>query len=160
MLKTLFADKTDAPAIHLLRSIQASLAACLLDFGVLILLVEHFHAHYLPAASISYIAGVSLSYLLSINWIFATRTISRRYVEFSIYAGIGAGGLLCTAALMRLIVECLQQHYLIAKCVSGSTVFLVSFAARRTVLFSKRPGTHGREERAEEPFPPACNDYE
>ena len=158
MLKLLFIGRAEIPAIHLLRSIQVSLAATLLDFSLLALLVENLRMHYLAAASVSFAAGSTLSYYLSVNWVFATRSISRRHLEYLIFVGIGGAGLLLNAAIMFILVEKAQQHYLIAKAISGAMVFLINFIARRSILFSKGPESAGQNATdQEEQVMPICS---
>lgn len=142
LLKRLLLHKSDAPAIHLFRSVKVSLGVSLIDFGLLALLVEFCRMNYLMAASAGFTVGVSLNYFLSVRWVFATRKISRRHLEYLIFAGIGAAGLLFNGVIMVLLVEGGELHYMAARMISGSTVFLGSFFFRRTLLF--RPGSGDR----------------
>jgi len=142
LLKRLLLQKSDAPAIHLFRSVKVSLGVSLIDFGLLALLVEFCRMNYLMAASAGFAVGVSLNYFLSIRWVFATRNISRRHLEYLIFAGIGVAGLLLNGVIMVLLVEGGKLNYLAARMISGSAVFLASFFFRRTFLF--RPGINDR----------------
>ena len=72
-------------ARQLLKTIVASQAAFWLDFGILALLTEAAGLHYLASAAIAFLAGTTVSYVLSIVWVF-TETLGLHYLISKILA--------------------------------------------------------------------------
>ena len=69
-IKGLFVGKTDNTFIQFFRYCFVGGFAFLVDFGVLTFLVEVFGVPHVAAATISFIAGLATSYVLSTFWIF------------------------------------------------------------------------------------------
>jgi len=113
----------------------ASALALGVDMGVLVLLVEHASMPALPAACISFSAGVLVCYALSVSFVFTHRRIRRRPLEFASFAALGALGFLVNAAVMALGIRLLGLHYLIAKLAAALCTFVANFLARRQLLF-------------------------
>lgn len=63
MLQKLFLKKSDRTLIHLLRLIFSSNIAFSVDFGILVLLTEVFHIHYLISAGAGFITGAGFNEL-------------------------------------------------------------------------------------------------
>jgi len=135
MVKTLFIDNSSQISIHLFRSIFASFSAFLFDFLILAGLVELLTLHYLAASAAGFVAGVSISYVLSVNWIFKTRSLKNKQLEYTLFLTIGAIGLGLNAVSMYILVEAFALHYLFARVIAGSAIFLFNFFTRRIVLF-------------------------
>ena len=119
----------------------SALALCV-DYGLLILLTEWAHFHYLVSAAIGFTAGLIVVYVLSITVIFENRSVGNRWSEFAVFAVIGILGLGLNEILLFGFAQ-LSVSYMIAKIPTAGAVFLFNFMVRRTLLF------HGRA--AEEP---------
>jgi putative flippase GtrA len=105
------------------------------DIVLLVLLIEKAGLHYLISVAIGYIAGLIVKYALSILWVFKTRRLSNKYVEFSVFVMIGFVGLGFNELLIWVLSGLMHVHYLASKVVAtGLTVFW-NFGARRYVLF-------------------------
>ena len=135
MIRKLFIQKSDKTSIHLLRSIFSSNIAFSVDFGILVLLTEVFHIHYLISAGAGFIVGTTLNYILCIVWVFSRRRIENRQLEYWIFILIGLTG----AGLNELFIWFFTEHvhifYMFSKIISGSTVFFFNFFMRKYVLF-------------------------
>jgi putative flippase GtrA len=118
----------------------ASLAGLGTDMALLDLLVSAAHVHYLVAASISFICGGAVVYLLSIAWVFRFRRIDSRTAEFSYFVALGAVGLLVNGAVMYVGVTALQLHFMLGKLLAAGCTFATNFLLRRYFLFSERAG--------------------
>ena len=135
MIRDLFFKKADKAPVQLLRSIFTSNVAFCVDFGILVLLTELFRIHYLVSAGIGFFIGTSVSYALSILWVFERRSFRNKRLEYFIFIFIGLIGVGLNEILMWFFTEQLNVYYLISKVLSGSSIFFFNFFTRRRVLF-------------------------
>lgn len=131
----LFKDKTDSTLIQLFRYGFVGGIAFLVDYGTLYMLTEFFGVHYLLSATIAFLLGLIVNYLLSISWVFNSRKTENRWTEFTVFAIIGIIGLGLNALIMYLCTDVFCIHYLISKLVSTVMVFFWNFFARKAILF-------------------------
>ena len=151
---------TDSSTGQLVRFAAAGLLNTAVDFWVtaIFMKVFTFHYGYIPASSIGFLAGVVLSYLLSVKWIFTVRSVSSRRLEFFLFLLIGVIGLVLHAWLLYVFVETRPakdvvmalagklQHILIlndtdvwlSKTAVTVIVFFWNFYARKYILFNKQ----------------------
>lgn len=113
--------------------------AFVVDFGALYFLTEHLGFHYLLSATIGFLAGLVVNYLLCISLIFDFRAIERTSHEFGLFAGIGIAGLLLNNAMIWLLTEVAGCHYLLSKLLAAALVLVFNFTLRRRLLFSDTP---------------------
>lgn len=124
---------------QLLRYAIAGGIAFAVDFCLLWLITDICHAHYLIGAFCGYTAGLIITYLLSIKWVFDERRLSNQGTEFIIFTIIGVSGLLLTQLLMYLFTEYLfgSEHYLYSKLITTVIVSLFNFVMKKLILFTK-----------------------
>lgn len=137
-LKQLFVEKTEDTRIQLFRSTQSSQYSYLFDLGIYLLLVEILSVPYLAARLVSYLAGTTMSYFLSILWIFPSRKVDNRWLEYGSFITIGLAGAVGNLGLMAILKEILGFHHIPANIAAGITVFFFSFTLRKIFLFSRR----------------------
>jgi len=125
---------------ELLGALPVSALALTLDVGVLYGLVSGLHWHYLPAATLGFMAGLSLNYALSVRYVFEHHRLASRPREFAVFAAIGVGGLAVNAGLLALSVEALGLHYLMGKAIAAGGTFMFNFGTRRWMLFTPGEG--------------------
>jgi putative flippase GtrA len=113
----------------------ASVCALAVDMSILWLLVQYGGWGYLAAATISFLAGAVVAYLVSVKLVFRQHRLADQRLEFLSFVGIGIVGLAVNAAVISLAVRYLGLHYLLAKCVAAGFTFLCNFVARRQILF-------------------------
>jgi putative flippase GtrA len=126
-------------------------AAFAVDFALLWLLVDRFGMHYLSAAALSFLAGTTVVYLVSVRHAFRYRRVDDRRLEFGYFAAIGAAGIVLNLVLMYLFVEWLTLHYLAAKVGAAGVSFVANFAARRWFLFTRRSPAEREQAATTEP---------
>jgi len=129
--------KTDNVFIQFFRYGIVGGLAFLVDYGLLYLLSDKCGLHYLLSASIAFIAGLVVNYLLSIFWVFSESKYQDKRKEFAIFAFIGVIGLGLTEGLMWLFTDLTGLHYLLSKLITAALVLLWNFFARKAVLFTK-----------------------
>ncbi len=113
----------------------ASVAALLVDFGLLWTLVRFARCPYLAAATISFLAGASVAYALSIKIAFKSHRLRDRRVEFALFVALGAAALLVNVAVLYVLVDRFSVNYLTAKGVAAGCTFTCNFLLRRQALF-------------------------
>ena len=106
------------------------------DWLLLIVLVEGFHMDYLLGTSISFLASVALNYALSMRFVFEHRDDMSRKREFTIFAILSAIGLALTDALMFVGVTVLGVVYQVMKIVATFCVTWYNFFSRKRFLAS------------------------
>lgn len=116
------------------RYFVASLAALLIDTAVLLSTATVLH--YLVAASLGFVAGALVSYLLAIRWVFGQRRlVQRKRAEVGVYALVGVLGLGINDLVIFLAVSSAGLSLLGAKLVAAGITFLFNFALRKLLLF-------------------------
>ena len=111
--------------------------AFIVDYGVLWTLTEYCYIHYLLSATISFLLGLSVNYMLSTAWVFAKGRCQNKLLEIIIFAIIGVVGLLLNEAIIYLIADVLLLHYMVGKVISTIVVFFWNFYARKYILFNE-----------------------
>lgn len=115
--------------------------AFVVDFGLLWFVTDILHAHYLIGAFFGYTAGLIITYLLSIKWIFSERKFSKQQgAEFVIFTIIGLCGLLLTQGCMYVFTEFVfgTNHYLYSKLLTAVLVSLFNFVMKKILLFTRK----------------------
>jgi putative flippase GtrA len=137
-IKTLFAGKTNQVLIQLFRYTFVGGFAFLVDFGLLFLLKEICGLHYILSASLSFIAGLFVNYIISIYWVFTSSKNQNRKLEFLYFGIIGLIGLGFNDLFMWLFTDKIHFHYLFSKIVAAILVYLWNFFARKYLLFNTK----------------------
>jgi putative flippase GtrA len=138
MIEKFIKNKTDNTLIQLFRYTFVGGIAFGVDFGLLFLLTEFAGIHYLISAAISFSLGLATNYILSITWVFNTRNVSNRYLEFAIFGIIGIVGLGMNELIIWTFTEYVGFHYMASKIVSTVVVYLWNFFTRKYILYNKR----------------------
>jgi putative flippase GtrA len=118
----------------------ASVAGLGVDMALLAVFVSVAHLHYLVAATISFMCGGAVVYLLSVTWVFRFRRIENRGAEFSCFVALGAAGLVVNAGVMYVAVTQLHLHFMLGKLLAAVGTFVTNFLLRRYFLFFERAG--------------------
>ncbi|MBR4783401.1 MAG: GtrA family protein [Bacteroidaceae bacterium] len=132
--KLLVAD-TDDMHIQLFRYAIVGGIAFVVDYAGLYLLTEYIHLHYLLSATLSFVAGLTVNYLIATHWVFLHRRLNSRIAEFLIYAIIGVIGVVLNDLLLWLLTEGMNCHYMLSKLGATLLVMIWNFFGRRIILF-------------------------
>lgn len=135
-LQNWFLSNTQKWQLQLLRYCFVGGFAFIVDVGLLYLLTEYAGCHYLLSASLSFIAGLCVNYLLSISWIFKSSTYNSRTLEFVFFAVIGIVGLLLNELLLYVATDVLHLYYMVSKVIVAGIIMLWNFFARKYLLFT------------------------
>jgi putative flippase GtrA len=105
------------------------------DFTTLALLKESGAFGVLGAAALAFLVGTQANYFLSTRWVFTSRRVKDRRLEFLLFACVGLAGLGWNEAIIWLLHHRLGVHYLLAKLGSAALVLGWNFLVRRLTLF-------------------------
>lgn len=154
-----FLEPTNNSFFQVIRFAIVGLVATLVDFSImkLFLGIFLFKYGYLFASSLGFVAGVGVSYLFSISWVFSNRSVKNVKLEFVIFIVIGIFGLVLNQVLMFLCMEISPfKEYIVlisekiyqiydwsvsvvwmSKIFATIIVFFWNFFARKFILFRK-----------------------
>ena len=104
------------------------------DWALLLALVEVAHVDYLLATSASFIASVVVNYVLSMRYVFDHRDDMSRKREFTIFAILSAIGLGLTDVCMFVGVTVLNIAYQAMKVIATFCVTWYNFFSRKRFL--------------------------
>jgi putative flippase GtrA len=140
-LKRIFLNNTNNTFLQLFRYAFVGGMAFIADFGLLYVLTEYAHFHYLLSATFAFIVGVVLNYLLSKKWVFSSNTtIKKQWIEFAVFSLIGIVGLALNNLFLWMFTDYCSIHYMFSKALTTVIVFFWNFLARKFVLFNATAG--------------------
>ena len=141
-IKAILVEKTNLLQVQLFRYLIVGGLAFVVDFIVLLLLVNYLSVNYLVAAGISFLLGLLANYLLSISWVFnqeAKSSISQSVLIFVITGVVGLG---INEVFMFTFTHLVGLQYLLSKIFTVPIVLLWNFLSRRYLL---NRSEHARE---------------
>ena len=135
MINRLFIKRTDNIFIQLFRYTFVGGVAFIADFGSLYLLTDLAGVYYLYSAAIAFVIGLTINYVFSILWVFKSRSVKNKSIEFMIFAIIGLVGLGMNELIIWFSTERLSIYYLHSKLISTAIVYFWNFLARKYILY-------------------------
>ena len=120
-----------------LRYLVVGGVAFVVDFGVLVLLTEVLSLHYLTSAAVAFCCGLVINGILSITWVFDTRSLGSKKTEFTIFSVIGVVGLGWNELLMYLGTDVVGLDYRLSKLITVAIVLFWNFGMRKLILFGR-----------------------
>jgi putative flippase GtrA len=129
--------KTDKTSLQIIRYFVVGGIAFFVDFITLFILTKYIGLYYLLSATISFLLGLIINYIISINWVFSKRTLRNVKHEFFIFTVIGIIGLFFNNIIIWFFTEFIKVFYLYSKIIAAIIVLLWNFFARKLILFSK-----------------------
>jgi putative flippase GtrA len=122
------------------RYLAISVLALGMDMGVLLLTAKVMD--YLVAATLGFVVGAVVSYVLATRWAFGHRRFAQRpRVEFAAYVIIGILGLAVNNLTIYVMVEQVNLSLAVAKLVAAMLTFAFNFLVRMQTLFRKATPT-------------------
>jgi putative flippase GtrA len=137
-IQFIFKGKTDNTLLQLFRYTFVGGFAFLIDFGTLYILTEYFAVHYLISAAIAFILGLITNYVISVKWVFNSRILKNRWLEFFLFTLIGLVGLGLNELFLWILTDIFLIYYLLSKIITTVIVYLWNFFARKFLLFNKQ----------------------
>jgi putative flippase GtrA len=126
---------SDHVAAQMLRYLVVGGVAFAVDFSVLVFCTSLLGVAYLISAAIAFCCGLAVNYVLSITWVFGSRSLADKKTEFTIFAIIGVAGLGWTELLMYLGTSIAGLDYRVSKIITVVIVLFWNFGMRKVILF-------------------------
>jgi putative flippase GtrA len=108
--------------------------SALIDFLLLVLLVEAFSVYYLVAGAMSFLVGLILNYFVSRRWIFQGGKYDK-IIEFLVFCTGGAVGLGLNQIVLLVFVGHFSLDYRFSKIISVSLVTFWNFLTKKYLIF-------------------------
>jgi putative flippase GtrA len=131
----------DSTLLQVPRALVASVLCTLLDFFLLVFLVETGGWNPLVGAVVTYFAGCVLQYILCAVWIFPSAPHSASF-GFAAFSVLALGGLVITWLSIFVFYDLAHLNYALAKILSLVPSFSWNFLSRKYWLF--KPGVASR----------------
>jgi putative flippase GtrA len=126
---------------EVVRYFAVSLLAFVVDAALLLYLARVVHWNDMVAATVGFLAGSVVHYLLAVRLVFVRRRLAHRVTAESVlYIVIGLIGLIVNDVVIYACVSWLQAPLLVAKLVAAGGSFLVGYGGRKIFLFSSAAG--------------------
>lgn len=110
-----------------------ALIGLVFDFGTLVLLHDALQVHYLFAAAVGFLVGLTVNYTLSTRYVFKDPKLSSRWLEFVLFGVVGLIGLGILSLAMWLLVDVFGLWYVLAKCLATILVYIWNFIGRKAM---------------------------
>lgn len=123
--------------LELAKYFGASVVALAVDWGLLSLLTRAFEVPTLVAATVSFLAGVAVVYVLSVRFVFREHSAQDRRWEFLVFLLIGVAGLALNDALLWVLGHELGLAPDVAKAPVAGATFVFNFGLRKALLFTR-----------------------
>ena len=117
------------------RYLVVGTIATVADFGTLVFLMELLYLHYLASNAIGFLVGLITNYVLSVSWVFSSRVLATKWLEFLVFSFIGIVGLGISELAMYVGVGLLTLHYTVAKIAAIGATLVWNFTVRKAALF-------------------------
>ena len=138
-LKELFIAPTKNGFLQFFRYIFVGGIATIVDLGILFVLTEVAHLHFLFSAAISFVAGLFVNYFLSKLFVFKnSKAKVSQIIEFLGYSAIGIAGLFITELVMYLFTNQCQIHYMISKIFATAIVLIWNYLCRKYIIYQNQ----------------------
>ncbi len=111
--------------------------AFLIDAGLLYVLTEFCHIHYLISSIISFTVSLVYNYILSIFWVFDVK-MKQTIKEVAVFVILSIFGLGINQLVMYLGVDLLHIYYMLCKILATGIVMVYNFITRK--IFIERAG--------------------
>lgn len=128
--------QSESRLVEFFRYGFVSVVSLAVDFGGLYALTEFAGLHYLLSAAVSYSAGLVVSYLLSVLWVFPKSRLKSRAAEFSVFVVIGLAGMGLNELLLWLLTDVLLFSYLASRLISAVIGYIWKYVLRKAILFT------------------------
>lgn len=117
--KKILFGKTTNLFIQFFRYTLVGGLAFVVDLVLLFVLTEYAHWHYLVSATLSFLAGLLVNYILSTQWIFRSSKIKNKKIEFILFGLIGVIGLGLNNVLLYFFTDLIGLYYMLSKLITA-----------------------------------------
>lgn len=119
--------------LQLIRFGIVGVIAAIADVGTLVLLKELLHIEVLLASMISFCVSVTVNYILSMAFVFKSKT-ENKLKEFIVFVLLSVGGLCLNQLILWIGVKFTTIYYLAIKLFAMVIVPIYNFITRKIFL--------------------------
>lgn len=120
------------------RYFLISIVAFIVDYSMFLLGLRVLGLGWALAASLGFVLGVFVSYILSIFWVFRCRRLEDNFAgEFLGFFVVGLLGLLVTQAVLWVGIYKLSISAELARIAAAGATFVFNFVVRKVFLFMR-----------------------
>ena len=134
----LFIETANSTALQFFRNVLVGSFAFLLELCLMYILTEWAHFYYLWSSVFASLSAGVVNYLVSSTWVFNQTRVKNKPLEFLIFTGIGAGGLLLNVLFLWVFTHFIGLHYMFSKMIAMVLVFIIIFFVRKQVIFTSK----------------------
>lgn len=116
------------------RFSAVGVVAFLMDYGLLFVFTESLHMHYLLSSMLSFSVSTVFNYVYSTRYVFDCDQEKGRTGQFTVFLLLSVCGLLLNSLLMKIFVEQMMMHYMMAKLCAAILVSVWNFISRKVFL--------------------------
>ena len=109
-------------------------SAFIIDYSIMLLLIEVFGVNYLLSSGVSFCISVIYNYILSIKWVFDISRRRKKSEEFIFFLILSIIGLGINEVLMWFLVDKIDIVYFISKIFATVMVMIYNFVTRKIFL--------------------------
>lgn len=114
-----------------------SVVALICDFIAFSVSLRGFEFSWSMAATLGFVVGVTVAYVLSVRFVFLNRNLHKSPVaELLAFSLVGLCGLVVTQLVMWTGIEWLKFNPEVSKLCAAAFTFLFNFVLRKIILFS------------------------
>lgn len=114
------------------------IAACV-DIGFFALFAKLLGYSYLWVAALGFLLATLVNYVLSLMFVFTTRSRHKRTTEIGLIYVVSLIGLVLHQGILFWQVEYIDAGLMTAKVIATGSVFLWNYLARKYYVFAERP---------------------
>ena len=123
--------------MQLIRFGMVGVFCTLLDYGLMILMVEWVHLPELTASALSFSLSTIVNYLLSVVFVFKVQQKTQGKKAFVIFVVLSLIGLAINQWIMAIAIQRFSIDYRLSKIVATVIVMLYNFITRKILLEKK-----------------------
>lgn len=127
---------------HLFKYVVSGGSSACVNLGMLYLLTEYAHLHYLQSAILAFIAAVFISFLLQKFWTFQDMRKEIIHWQMMWFLILSLTNLIINTLLIYSLVEYLHLWYLAAAVASGALLAISNFFIYKHVIFATEEGNN------------------
>ena len=121
---------------EIIRFLIAGTATLIIDYGVLLALTDFCHVYYILSATISFVLAVVANYYICLTWVFKNSKKQSRK-QFAFFVATSIIGLLLNIGIMKIAVDFMKIHYVMAKIVSTVLVTAWNYVTKKRSIEMK-----------------------
>ena len=118
---------------EIIRFLIAGAATLIIDYGLLVALTDYCYVYYVFSATISFVLAVVANYYICLTWVFRNSKKQSKK-QFAFFVATSIIGLLLNIGIMKIAVDFMKIHYVMAKMISTVLVTVWNYVTKKKSL--------------------------